>query len=131
MEKIIYTRPLVYRHSQNVENVLKLFKDPKGMLTAYETYKPLLDAVDYKNAGFAQVKAQPNNFSDMNYMSLTPVNGVVELVKAYNIKDNKSIPSELNSYNPDIEGNVLIIRMTGDLKTVEASSDRIDMIART
>ncbi len=130
MENIIYTRPLVYGHSQNVENVLKLFKDPSSMPTSYETYKPLLDAVDYKNAGFAQVKAQSNNFSDMNYMSLTPVNGEVVLVKAYHITNNKSIPTELNSYDPIIRGNVLIIKMTGDLNTVEANSDRIDEMAR-
>ncbi len=100
------------------------------MPTSYETYKPLLNAVDYKNSGFAQVKAQSNNFSDMNYMSLTPVNGGIELVKAYNITNNKFIPTELNSYDPIIQENVLIIKMTGDLNTVETNSDRIDQMAR-
>lgn len=131
MKNIVYTRPLIYGHTQNVDNVLKLMSDPKSMTTSYQTYKPLLDAVDYQNAAYAQVMAQPNKFSDINYMSLTPVNGKVELVRAYNITDNKSIQTALSKYNPQTKGKILIIKVTGDLATVQADADNIDAAART
>ncbi len=131
MENIIYTRPLIYGHVQNVENVLKLIKDPESMTTSYPTYKPLLDAVDYQNAAYALVLTEAYKFSDMNYMSLTPVSGKIELVRAFNITDNKSIPAGFTTYNPQINGNVLIIKETGDLKTVQTDSDNIDAEART
>ncbi len=131
MKNIVYTRPLIYGHSQNVDNVLKLMSDPKSMVTSYQTYKPLLVAVDYQNAAYAQVMALPNKFSDINYMSLTPVNGKTELVKAYNITDNKSIQTALSKYNPQTKGKILIIKVTGDLATVQAESDNIDAVSRT
>ncbi len=131
MKNIIYTRPFIYGHSQNVDNVLKLMKDPKSMSTSYSTYKPLLDAVDYQNAAYALVITEPNKFSDINYMSLTPVSGKIELVKAFNITDNKSIPAGFKTYNPQIKGNILIIKETGDLITVQADNDKIDAEART
>ncbi len=131
MKNIVYTRPLIYGHSQNVDNVLKLMNDPKSMATSYQTYKPLLAAVDYQNAAYNQVLAEPTKFSDINYLSYTPVNGKIELVKAYNITDSKSIPAGFNNYNPQTMGNILVIKLTGDLKTVQADSDNIDAIART
>ncbi len=131
MKNIIYTRPLIYGHTQNVDNVLKLIKDPKSMNTSYFTYKPLLDAVDYQGAAYALVITGPNKFSDMNYVSLTPVSGKIELVKAYNITDNKSIPAAFNKYKPQMKGNILIIKETGDLTTVQADNDNIDAEART
>ncbi len=131
MKNIVYTRPLVYGHSQNVDNVLKLISDPKSMPTSYQTYKPLLDVVDYKNAVYAEVIKQPNKFSDIDYMSWTPVDGKIELVKAFNITDNKSIPATLDKYAPQIKGKVLVIKVTGDLTTVQKESDQIDTIART
>ncbi|VVB92966.1 Protein of uncharacterised function with PCYCGC motif protein [uncultured archaeon] len=130
MENIIYTRPLIYGHIQNVDNVLNLIKDPESMTTSYSTYKPLLDAVDYQNAAYALVQTEPYKFSDINYMSLTPVSGKIELVKAFHLTDNKSIPSAFNKYNPQINGNILIIKETGDLKTVQADNDNIDAEAR-
>ncbi len=131
MENIIYTRPLIYGHTQNVDNVLKLIKDPNSMTTSYSTYKPLLDAVDYQNAAYARVITEPYKFSDMNYMSMTPVSGKVELVRAFNITDNKSIPAGFKTYNPQTSGNILIIKETGDLTTVQADNDNIDSVART
>lgn len=131
MKNILYTRPLIYGHSQNVDNVLKLMSDPKSMTTSYQTYKPLLDAVDYQNAAYTKVMALPNKFSDINYMGLTPVNGKVELVKAYNVTDNKSIQPALSKYNPQTKGKILIIKVTGDLATIQADADNIDAAART
>ncbi|MCZ7398070.1 MAG: PCYCGC motif-containing lipoprotein [Candidatus Methanoperedens sp.] len=131
MKNIIYTRPLIYGHSQNVDNVLKLMKDPKSMSTSYFTYKPLLDAVDYEGAAYALVITGPNKFSDINYMSLTPVSGRIELVKAFNITDNKSIPAGFKTYNPQMSGNILIIKETGDLTKVQADNDNIDAVAKT
>ncbi|SNQ59994.1 PCYCGC motif-containing (lipo)protein [Candidatus Methanoperedens nitratireducens] len=131
MKNTVYTRPLVYGHSQNVDNVLKLMSNPKSMQTSYQTYKPLLDAVDYKNVAYAQVITESGNFSDISYTSMTPVNGKVELVKAFNVTDNKSIPAELDKYTPQTTGKVLVIKMTGDLTTVQKESDNIDTIART
>lgn len=130
-KNIVYTRPLVYGHSQNVDNVLKLMSNPKSMQTSYQIYKPLLDAVDYKNAAYAQVITQPSKFSDIDYTSWTPVNGKVELVKAFNVTDNKSIPAALDKYTPQTTGKVLVIKVTGDLTTIQKESDNIDTIART
>ncbi len=130
-ENIIYTRPLIYGHTQNVDNVLKLIKDPKSMTTSYSTYRPLLDAVDYRNAAYAIVITEPHKFSDINYMSMTPVSGKVELVKAFNITDNKSIPAGFKTYNPQMKGNILIIKETGDMTKVQADNDNIDAEART
>ncbi len=131
MKNIVNTRPLIYGHSQNVDNVLKLMNDPKSMPTSYQEYKPLLSAVDYQNAAYTLVIAQPTKFSDISYQSITPANGMIELVKAYNITDGKSIPSAFSNYNPQTKGNVLIIKVTGDLKTVQAGVDNIDSIARS
>jgi hypothetical protein len=131
MENIIYTRPLIYGHIQNVDNVLKLIKDPESMTTSYSTYKPLFDAVDYQNAAYALVITEQNKFSDINYMSLTPVSGKVELIKAFNITNNISIPAVFKTHNPQISGNILIIKETGDLTTVQADNDNIDAEART
>ncbi len=131
MKNIIYTRPLIYGHSQNVDNVLKLMKDPTSMDSSYSTYKPLLDAVDSQNAAYAVVVTQPTKFSDINYVSLTPVNGKVELVKAYKITDNKSIPAAFSKYAPQTKDNILIIKATGDLTTVQSEQDNIDAAART
>lgn len=131
MKNIVHTRPLIYGHSQNVDNVLKLMSDPKSMTTSYQAYKPLLDAVDYQSAAYAFVITETNKFSDINYMSLTPVNGKVELVKAYNITDNKSIQTALSKYNPQTKGKILIIKVTGDLATVQSEADNIDAAART
>ncbi|MGB8215758.1 MAG: PCYCGC motif-containing (lipo)protein [Candidatus Methanoperedens sp.] len=130
-ENIVYTRPLIYGHTQNVDNVLKLIKDPMSMTTSYSTYKPLLDAVDYQNAAYSRVITEPFKFSDINYVSMTPVSGKVELVKAFNITDNKSIPAGFKTYNPQTEGNILIIKETGDLTKVQADNDNIDAVART
>ena len=130
-KNIIYTRPLIYGHTQNVDNVLKLMSDPKSMTTSYQAYKPILDAVDYQNTAYALVMAQPNKFSDINYMSITPVNGKVELVKAYNITDNKSIQTALSKYDPQTKGKILIIKVTGDLPTIQAESDNIDAVVKT
>jgi hypothetical protein len=131
MKNIVYTRPLIYGHSQNVDNVLKLMKDPTSMSTSYSTYKPLLDAVDYQNAAYAQVIMQPGKFSDMSYLSLTPVNGKTEMVRAFNITDNKSIPAAFNKYAPQTKDNILIIKVTGALNTVHSEEDNIDAAART
>jgi hypothetical protein len=98
---------------------------------SYSTYKPLLDAVDYQNAAYALVITQSNKFSDMSYLSLTPVNGKTEMVRAFNITDNKSIPAAFNKYAPQTKGNILIIKVTGDLNTVHAEIDNIDAAART
>jgi hypothetical protein len=130
MKNIVYTRPLVYGHSQNVDNVLKLMSNPNSMQTSYQTYKPLLDAVDYKNAAYAEIIKEPTKFSDISYTSWTPVNGKVELVKAFNVTDDKSAPAALDKYTPQ-KGKVLVIKLTGDLTTVQKESDNIDTIART
>jgi triacylglycerol esterase/lipase EstA (alpha/beta hydrolase family) len=131
MKNTVYTRPLVYGHSQNVDNVLKLMSNPNSMQTSYQTYKPLLDAVDYKNAAYALVIKEPGKFSDTSYTSWTSVNGKVELVKAFNLMDNKSIPAALDKYTPQTKGKVLVIKVTGDLTTIQKESDNIDTIART
>jgi hypothetical protein len=104
---------------------------PNSMNTSYSTYKSLLDPVDYQNAAYALVLAEKTGFSDMNYMSLTPAGGKVELVKAFSIKDTKSIPAGLGKYNPETKGNVLVIKLTGDISTVQAENDNIDAVART
>lgn len=131
MKNIVYTRPLIYGHSQNVDNVQKLMSDPKSMAASYQTYKPLLEAVDYQSTAYAEVIVRPSKFSDISYESLTPVSGKIELVKAYNITDNKSIPSALDKYAPQVKGKVLVIKVTGDLAKVQAESDNIDTAART
>jgi hypothetical protein len=71
------------------------------------------------------------SFSDMNYMSLTLAGGKVELVKAFRLTDAKSIPSGFSKYNPETKGNILIIKMTGDIATIQAENDNIDAVART
>jgi hypothetical protein len=131
MKNIVTTRPLIYGHSQNVDNVLKLINDSNSMNTSYSMYKPLLDAVDYQNAAYALVLSEKTGFSDMNYESQTPVGGKVELVRAFSIIDTKSIPAGFSKYNPETKGNILVIKMTGDLATVQAESDNIDAVART
>jgi len=131
MKNIVNTRPMIYGHSQNVDNVMKLMNDPNSMATSYSTYKSLLDAVDYQSAAYALVITQPARFSDINYLSLSPVDGKIEMVKAYHIIDDKSIPAAFNKYAPQIKGNVLIIKVTGDLTTVHAEEDNIDAAART
>ena len=131
MKNIVITRPLIYGHSQNVDNAAKLMNDPNSMNNSYSTYKPLLDAVDYQNAAYALVLSEKTSFSDMNYMSLTPTGGKVELVKAFSITDAKSIPAGLAKYNPETKGNVLVIKTAGDLATIQAESDNIDAAART
>ncbi|MCZ7379988.1 MAG: PCYCGC motif-containing lipoprotein [Candidatus Methanoperedens sp.] len=130
-ENIIYARPLIYGHTQNVDNVLKLIKEQNSMTTSYFTYKTLLSAVDYQNAAYALVITEPHKFSDINYMSMTPVSGKVELVKAFNITDNKSIPAGFKTYNPQMSGNILIIKETGDLTKIQADNDNIDAVAKT
>ena len=131
MKNIVMTRPLIYGHSQNVDNVLKLINDPNSMNTSYSMYKPLLDAVDYQNSAYALVIMEMTKFSDMNYMSLNPAGGKVELVKAFSITNAKSIPEGLAKYNPETKGNVLVIKMTGDLATIQAENDNIDAVAKT
>ncbi|MFZ3166358.1 MAG: hypothetical protein WA130_02000, partial [Candidatus Methanoperedens sp.] len=131
MKNIVITRPLIYGHSQNVDNVAKLMNDPNSMNTSYSMYKPLLDAVDYQNSAYALVIMEMTKFSDMNYMSLTPAGGKVELVKAFSITDAKSIPAGLAKYNPETKGNILVIKMTGDLATIQAENDNIDAVAKT
>lgn len=131
MKNIVNTRPLIYGHSQNVDNVLKLMRNPTSMITSYSTYKPLLDAVDYQNAAYALVITQQTRFSDINYLSLTPVDGKTEMVRAFNITDNKSIPAAFNKYASQTRGNILIIKVTGDLNTVHSEEDNINAAART
>jgi hypothetical protein len=132
MKNIVYTRPLLYGHSQNVDNVLKLLADPGIMNTSYSTFKPLLDSVDYQNSAYANVIEAANKFSDINYISITPVGGKLELVKAYRITDNKSIPAGFSKYNPSvIKANILVIKIIGDLQTVQTESANIDAVART
>lgn len=131
MKNIINTRPLVFGHSQNVDNVLKLMNDPGSMKTSYTTYKPLLDAVDYQNAAYAIVTYTKNRFSDMNYMSLKPDGGKITFVRAFNITDTKSIPTDFTKYNPETKGNVLIIKTSGDYSTIQTENDNIDAVART
>ncbi|MCZ7402430.1 MAG: PCYCGC motif-containing lipoprotein [Candidatus Methanoperedens sp.] len=131
MKNIVNTRPLLYGHSQNVDNVLKLMNNPNSMSTSYSTFKPLLDSVDYQNAAYAFVINEANKFSDINYMSLTPTGGKLELVKAYKITDSKSIPAGLGKYNPETKGNILVIKITGNLQTVETENANIDAVAKT
>jgi len=131
MKNIVYTRPLLYGHSQNVDNALKLMNDPNSMSNSYSTFKPLLDSVEYQNAAYALVTKETNKFSDINYMSITPTGSKLELVKAYRITDNKSIPAGFGKYNPETKGNILMIKINGDLQTVQTESDNIDAVART
>jgi hypothetical protein len=131
MKNIIKSRPLLYGQSQNVDNVLKLLVDPESMITSYSIYKPLLDSVDYQNAAYSLVIEEVNKFSDINYMSITPTDGKLELVKAYRITDNKSIPSGFGKYSPETKGNILLINITADLQTVQTESANIDAVART
>ena len=130
MKNIVSTRPMIYGHSENVDSVMKLMSNPDFMPTSYSTYEPMLEAVDYKSAGFALVIQQSNSFSDMNYLSLTPVDGKVELVRAYNIIDSKSIPASFNKYNPQMKGNILVIKMTGDFTSVDKENGIIDAEAK-
>ena len=131
MKNIVYTRPLLYGHSQNVDNVLKLLSDPESMNTSYSTFKPLLDMVDYQNAAYALVILEANKFSDINYMSITPTGSKFELVKAYRITDNKSIPAGFGKYSPETKVNILVVKINGDLQTVQTESANIDAVART
>ncbi|MCX9085551.1 MAG: hypothetical protein OIN87_12230 [Candidatus Methanoperedens sp.] len=131
MKNIVNTRPLLYGHSQNVDNVLKLMNDPESMSTSYSTFKPLLDSVDNNNVAYELVIESANKFSDINYMGITPTGENVELVKAYRITDNKSIPAGFSKYNPVTKANILIIKITGDLQTVQTESEKIDVVART
>ncbi|HMB44449.1 MAG TPA: PCYCGC motif-containing (lipo)protein [Candidatus Methanoperedens sp.] len=131
MKNIVITRPLVYGHSQNVDNVLKLISDPNSMNTSYPAFKPLLDAVDYQNAAYTIVIETKNKFSDINYMGLTPAGGKIELVRAFNVTDSKSIPSGFSKYNPETKGNILVIKTTGDYAAVMAENDNIDAVAIT
>jgi len=131
MKNIVTTRPLVYGHSQNVDNVSKLITDPNSMNTSYPAYKPLLDAVDYQNAAYALVLETKNKFSDMNYMGLTPAGGKIELIRAFNVTDNKSIPAGFSKYNPETKGNILVIKTTGDYAAVMAENDNIDAVSIT
>ena len=92
MKNIVITRPLIYGHSQNVDTVAKLMNDPNSMITSYSTYKPLLDAVDHQIClAYCRLALSEKTsfFLDMNYMSLTPTGGKVELVKAFSITDAK------------------------------------------
>lgn len=131
MKNIVMTRPLIYGHSQNVDNVLKLMNTPDIMTSSYSTYKPLLDSVDYQDVAYAIVYLEKNRFSDINYMSMTPTRGNLELVKAYRITENKSIPAGFSKYNPETKGNILIMKIAGDLQKVQTESDNIDAVART
>ncbi len=131
MKNIVITRPLVYGHSQNVDNVLKLINNPNSINTSYPLFKPLLDAVDYQNAAYALVIETKNKFSDINYMGLTPAGGKIELVRAFSVTDNKSIPAGLSKYNPETKGNILIIKTTGNYAAVMAENDNIDAVAIT
>jgi len=105
--------------------------DPESMNTSYSTYKPLLDSVDYKNATYALVIEGANKFSDINYLGITPTGGNLQLEKAYRITDKRSIPAGLSKYNPETKANVLVIKITGDLRTVQTESDNIDAVAKT
>jgi hypothetical protein len=131
MKNIVITRPLVYGHSQNVDNVLKLINNPNSMNTSYSAFKPLLDAVDYQGAAYSIVIETKNRFSDMNYMGLTPAGGKIGLVRAFNITDSKSIPAGLDKYNPETKGNILVIKITGNYASVTAENDNIDAVAIT
>ena len=64
-------------------------------------------------------------------MSITPTGSKVDLVKAYRITDNKSIPTGFGKYNPETKGNILVMKITGDLQTVQTESANIDAVART
>lgn len=130
MKNIVTTRPLIYGHSQNVDNVLGLINDPDSMNSSYYAYKPLLDAVDYQNVAYAIVHTEKNNFSDINYESQNPQGAKVELVKAYRFTDNKSIPAAFDRYNPQITGDIVVIKVTGDPKTIQLEKDNIDSVAR-
>jgi hypothetical protein len=131
MKNIVSTRPLLYGHIQNVDNVLKLMNDRNSMSTSYSTFKPLLDSVDYQSAAYTFVINESNKFSDINYMSLTPTGRKLELVKAYRITDTKSIPAGFGKYNPETKGNILVIKITGDLQTLQTESANIDAVAKT
>lgn len=131
MRNIVITRPLVYGHTQNVENVLKLIYDSNSMNTSYTAFRPLLDAVDYQNAGYALVIETKNKFSDINYMGMTPSGGKIDLVRAFNVTDPASIPSGLSKYNPETKGNILVIKTTGNFAAIMAENDNIDAVART
>jgi hypothetical protein len=130
-KNIVITRPLVYGHTQNVDNVLKLINNPNSMITSYPAFKPLLDAVDYQNAAYALILETKNKFSDINYMGLTPAGGKIELVRAFSVTDTKSIPAGLSKYNPETKGNILVIKTTGNYAAVMAENDNIDAVAIT
>ncbi len=130
-KNIVITRPLVYGHSQNVDNVLKLINNPNSINTSYPAFKPLLDEVDYQNAAYALILETNNKFSDINYMGLTPAGGKIELVRAFSVTDTKSIPAGLSKYNPETKGNILVIKTTGNYAAVMAENDNIDAVAIT
>ena len=131
MKNIVNTRPLLYGHSQNVDNVLKLLSNPESMNTSYSTFKPLLSSVEYHNVAYALVLEEANKFSDINYLSITPKDGKLELVRAYRITDNKSIPAGFGKYNPETKDNILVIKITGNLQAVQTESANIDAVDKT
>jgi hypothetical protein len=130
MKNIINTRPLLYGHSQNVDKALKLLSDPESMITSYSTFKSLLDSVDHQNVAYALVIEDSNKFSDINYMSITPAGEKFDLVKAYRITNNNSIPAGFGKYSPETKANILVIKVNGDLQTVQTESSNIDAVAR-
>ncbi|MCX9085458.1 MAG: hypothetical protein OIN87_11755 [Candidatus Methanoperedens sp.] len=131
MKNIVNIRPIIYGQSKNVDNVLKLMNDPSGIPNSLSRFKPLLDSVDNQNAAFEQVNEESNKFSDISYMGITPSSIDLELVKAYRIIDEKSIPSGFSKYSPETKGNILLIKIKGDMQKIQTESDNIDAVART
>lgn len=88
MDNVVSTRPFVFGHAENVEKVLRIFKNPEAYPTAYETFKPVLENVKDDEVGIALVLVDPSVFADLAYLSLRETAaGTVEKIVVYRVSN--------------------------------------------
>ncbi len=130
MMNFITTRPFIYGHRKNVNFVLDLMNNPTGKRTAYDLFKPLLDAMN-ETVGIAEIFLINTPFSDMRYSSLNPVENGSEMITAYRITDMSSLDLErfedlkassrelgITEFDILVEDDILLTRLVSSNATV-------------
>ncbi len=130
-DNIVDRRPYIFDTKDKTNSVLALFNSSTANLSAYSSFKSILEKVDDKDAGFAKINTVAPSFANLSYFGVIKSGDDVKGEIAFRIKNNEEVPltkyNDLKNssasrgfkyYEVQKDNDTLIIRMTSTLDNV-------------
>ena len=136
MSNVVTTRPFIFGHTYNVQQVSLLITSSSSIENAYGDYQVLLEVVDGENTAIGMVGRPQTLYADIYYSGLNDAgNGLVQrelvyhlvaggetLVSQYQARASNSLASGFTQYDIDQTGDLLKVTVVGTLDNVMAES---------